>query len=132
MHALQQGSVAANTNEHVVKGDTDGSLLCIRKHRREQRNGIASSGPLSQDEVLRMLVRDSRYSRALSLHLCPGASAFHVFSRRRWSRFRPLDGAAVVTIGDQLQVIECIFLWLHTFDRMQDLMPVISCKKDTG
>ncbi|GJM93165.1 hypothetical protein PR202_ga09696 [Eleusine coracana subsp. coracana] len=103
MRALQQGSAAADTNEPVVRADTGGSLLCIRKHRREQRNGIASSGPLSQDEVLRMLVRESRYSRALALHLCPGALAFHVFSRRGWSRFRPLDGAAVITVGDQLQ-----------------------------
>ncbi|TVU35147.1 hypothetical protein EJB05_17018, partial [Eragrostis curvula] len=103
MHALQQGSAAADTTEPLAKEDTNGSLLCIRKHHREQRNDSGVSGPLSQDDVLRMLVRESRYSRALALHLCPTASAFQVFSRRGWSRFRPLDGAAVVTVGDQLQ-----------------------------
>jgi hypothetical protein len=104
MHALQQGSAATDTTEPLAKAQADGSLLCIRKH---QRNGSGATGPLSQDDVLRMLVHESRHSRALAVHLCPGASAFHVFSRRGWSRFRPLDGAAVVTVGDQLQVIEC-------------------------
>ncbi|OEL30987.1 hypothetical protein BAE44_0007996 [Dichanthelium oligosanthes] len=98
LHALQQGDEAA---EPLTKAaDANGSLLCIRKH---QRDGSSASGPVSQDDVLRMLVRSSRCSRALALHLCPRASAFHVFSRRGWSRFRPLDGAVVVTVGDRLQ-----------------------------
>ncbi|CAO2178306.1 unnamed protein product [Urochloa humidicola] len=102
LHALQeQGNEAAyDAADSLAKADAYGSLLCIRKH---QRDGSSASGPVSQDDVLRMLVRSSRCSRALALHLCPGASAFHVFSRRGWSRFRPLDGAAVVTVGDQLQ-----------------------------
>ncbi|CAL4974110.1 unnamed protein product [Urochloa decumbens] len=100
LHALQQGNEAADAAEPLAKADANGSLLCIRKHRRD---GSSASGPVSQDDVLRMLVRSSRCSRALALHLCPGASAFHVFSRRGWSRFRPLDGAVVVTVGDQLQ-----------------------------
>ncbi|CAO1945947.1 unnamed protein product [Urochloa humidicola] len=100
LHALQQGNEAAGAAEPLAKADANGSLLCIRKH---QRDGSSASGPVSQDDVLRMLVRSSRCSRALAVHLCPGASAFNVFSRRGWSRFRPLDGAAVVTVGDQLQ-----------------------------
>ncbi|KAL6616053.1 hypothetical protein ACP70R_038323 [Stipagrostis hirtigluma subsp. patula] len=99
-HALQQGTAA----EPLAKADTNGSLLCIRNHHRDQANGSGgASGPISHDDVLRMLVRSSRCSRALALHLCPGALAFHVFSQRGWSRFRPLDGAVVVTVGDQLQ-----------------------------
>lgn len=100
LHALQHASSAAA--ESLPKAEANGSLLCIRKHRL---GGSSASGPISQDDVLRMLVRSSRCSRALALHLCPGASAFHVFSRRGWSRFSPLDGALVVTVGDQLQVI---------------------------
>lgn len=102
LHALQHASSAAA--EPLAKAEANGSLLCIRKHRRGGGSACAS-GPISQDDVLRMLVRSSRCSRALALHLCPGASAFHVFSRRGWSRFSPLDGALVVTVGDQLQVI---------------------------
>ncbi|ONM38278.1 uncharacterized protein [Zea mays] len=98
LHALQHASSAAA--ESLPKAEANGSLLCIRKHRL---GGSSASGPISQDDVLRMLVRSSRCSRALALHLCPGASAFHVFSRRGWSRFSPLDGALVVTVGDQLQ-----------------------------
>ncbi|TKW16719.1 hypothetical protein SEVIR_5G317700v4 [Setaria viridis] len=100
LHALRQGNEAADAAEPMAKADANGSLLCIRKH---QRDGSSASGPVSQDDVLRMLVRSSRCSRALALHLCSGASGFHVFSRRGWSRFRPVDGAVVVTIGDQLQ-----------------------------
>ncbi|RLN22306.1 uncharacterized protein C2845_PM07G22700 [Panicum miliaceum] len=105
LHALQQGKEAADAAEPtLVKADASASLLCIRKH---QRDGSSASGPVSQDDVLRMLVRSSRCSCALTLHICPGASAFHVFSRRGWSRFRPLDGAVVVTFGDQLQAWSC-------------------------
>ncbi|PUZ54832.1 hypothetical protein GQ55_5G162800 [Panicum hallii var. hallii] len=105
LHALQQGKEAADAAEPTLaKADANASLLCIRKH---QRDGSSASGPVGQDDVLRMLVRSSRCSRALALHLCPGASAFHVFSRRSWSRFRPLNGAVVVTVGDQLQAWSC-------------------------
>ena len=108
LHALQQGNKeAADAAEATLaKADGNTSLLCIRKHRHD---GSSASGPVSQDDVLRMLVRSSRCSRALALHLCPGASGFHVFSRRGWSRFRPLDGAVVVTVGEQLQVTNASF-----------------------
>jgi hypothetical protein len=101
LHALQLQQASAA--EPLAKAEANGSLLCIREHRRS--GSSASGGPISQDDVLRMLVRSSRCSRALALHLCPGASAFHVFSRRGWSRFSPLDGALVVTVGDQPQVM---------------------------
>lgn len=103
MDVLQRSGAVAT--QSIAGADTNGSLLCIRKHRRRQddRSGGAS-GPIRHDDILRMLVRSSRCSRALALHLCPGASAFHIFSRRGWSRFRPMDGAVVVTVGDQLQV----------------------------
>nr|CAB3474224.1 unnamed protein product [Digitaria exilis] len=100
LDALRQGNEADDTAEPLAKAAANGSLLCIRKN-----HASSASGPVSQDDVLRMLVRSSRCSRTLALHLCPGASAFHVFSRRGWSRFRPLDGAIVVTVGDQLQSV---------------------------
>ncbi|KAF7023528.1 hypothetical protein CFC21_036028 [Triticum aestivum] len=97
--ALQRDSVGAT----MVRADRNGSQLCIRTHHGRQ----CDIGPItiSQDDILRMLIKSSRCPRALALHLCPGASTFHVFSRQRgWSRFRPLGGAVVVTVGDQLQV----------------------------
>ena len=107
LRALQHGKEAADAAEPTLaKADGNTSLLCIRKHRHD---GSSASGPVSQDDVLRMLVRSSRCSRALALHLFPGASGFHVFSRRGWSRFRPLDGAVVVTVGEQLQVTNASF-----------------------
>lgn len=105
LRALRQGNETTDTAEPLAKAAANGSLLCIRKNHAAS----SASGPVSQDDVLRMLVRSSRCSRALALHLCPGASAFHVFSRRGWSRFRPLDGAIVVTVGDQLQVRNASF-----------------------
>ncbi|KAF7037573.1 hypothetical protein CFC21_047922 [Triticum aestivum] len=104
MDALRD-SVGAT--DSLAGADTNGSLLCIRTHHRRQCDGGSGSvGPItiSQDAILRMLIKSSRRPRALALHLCPGASTFHVFSRQRGrSRFRPLGGAVVVTVGDQLQ-----------------------------
>lgn len=101
MDALQRDSVGATGSSLAARAaDGNGSLLCIRTHR-DRGSG---SGPISQDDILRMLIKSSRCPRALALHLCPGASTFHVFSRRGCSSFRPLDGAVVVTVGDQLQV----------------------------
>lgn len=112
MDALQRDSVGAGAADSLAAGDDrDGSsLLCIRTHHRKQRDGGSGSGPMtmtmSQEDVLRMLVRSSRCPRALALQLCPGASTFHVFSARRGcSGFRPLEGAVVVTVGDRLQVM---------------------------
>ncbi|KAF0906814.1 hypothetical protein E2562_013214 [Oryza meyeriana var. granulata] len=122
MDALQRDSAVAT--ESIAGADRNGSLLCIRKHRcrQDDRSGGAS-GPISHDNILRMLVRSSRCSRALALHLCPGASAFNIFSRRGWSRFRPLDGAVVVTVGDQLQVTRPIsFRLVPHFDSSKLLL----------
>lgn len=98
MDALQRDSVGAT--DSLARADSNGSLICIRSHHGKQCN----NGPISQDDLLRMLIKSSRCPQALALHLCPGASTFHVFSRQGWSSFRPLDGAVVVTVGDELQV----------------------------
>jgi hypothetical protein len=99
MDALQRDSGGAI--DSVAGADRNSSLLCIRTHHCKQRD---SGSPISQNDILRMLVKSSSRPRALALHLCPGASTFHIFSRRGCSSFRPLDGAVVVTVGDQLQV----------------------------
>uniref|UniRef100_J3L3Z4 Non-haem dioxygenase N-terminal domain-containing protein n=1 Tax=Oryza brachyantha TaxID=4533 RepID=J3L3Z4_ORYBR len=102
MDTLRRDGAVATATESVAGANRNDSLLCIRKHRcKHGDRGLG--GPISHDDILRMLVRSSRCSRALALHLCPGASAFNVFSQRGLSRFRPLDGAVVVTVGDQLQ-----------------------------
>jgi hypothetical protein len=99
MDALQRDSVGAI--DSLPGADRNSSLLCIRTHHGKQRD---SGSAISRDDILRMLIKSSRCPRALALHLCPGASTFHTFSRRGCSSFRPLDGAVVVTVGDQLQV----------------------------
>ena len=99
MEALQRDIVGAT--DSLAGADRNGSRLCIRTRHGEERD---HDGPISHGDVLRTLIKSSRCPRALALHLCPGASTFQVFSRRGWSSFRPLDGAVVVTVGDQLQV----------------------------
>ncbi|KAM0834983.1 hypothetical protein ACQ4PT_063229 [Festuca glaucescens] len=100
MDALQRDSVGAT--DSLARVDRNGtSLLCVRTHHGKQGD---SGSAVSQDDVLRMLIKSSRCPQDLALHLCPGASTFHVFSPRGCSSFRPLDGALVVTVGDQLQV----------------------------
>ncbi|KAM3351125.1 hypothetical protein ACQJBY_023246 [Aegilops geniculata] len=105
MDALRRDSVGAT--DSLAGADKNGSQLCIRTHHGRQCDGGSGSVGLitiSEDDILRMLIKSSRRPRALALHLCPVASTFHVFSRQRgWSRFRPLGGAVVVTVGDQLQ-----------------------------
>uniref|UniRef100_A0ACD5VJM5 Uncharacterized protein n=1 Tax=Avena sativa TaxID=4498 RepID=A0ACD5VJM5_AVESA len=101
MDTLQRDSVGAADSSLAIADRNGTSLLCIRTHHGKQ---CGSGSAISQDDILRTLINTSRCPRALALHLCPGASTFHVFSRRGCSSFRPLHGAVVVTVGDQLQV----------------------------
>uniref|UniRef100_A0ACD5VZF6 Uncharacterized protein n=1 Tax=Avena sativa TaxID=4498 RepID=A0ACD5VZF6_AVESA len=100
MDTLQRDSVGAADSSLAIADRNGTSLLCIRTHHGKQ---CGSGSAISQDDILRTLINTSRCPRALALHLFPGASTFHVFSRRGCSSFRPLDGAVVVTVGDQLQ-----------------------------
>lgn len=77
-------------------------VLCIYKHGRN----IPSEEWVSfmQSDIIRMLIRRTDYSHALCLHLCDGASEFHVYSKRGWMSFCPSRDAIVVTVGDQIQV----------------------------
>ncbi|XP_021749685.1 1-aminocyclopropane-1-carboxylate oxidase-like [Chenopodium quinoa] len=54
-------------------------------------------------DVIRMMIKGSDYSHALSLHVCDGSSEFHVYSKKGWISFTPLKKALIVTAGDQLQ-----------------------------
>ncbi|XP_021765339.1 1-aminocyclopropane-1-carboxylate oxidase-like [Chenopodium quinoa] len=54
-------------------------------------------------DVIRMMIKRSDYSHAVSLHVCDGSSEFHVYSKKGWISFTPLENALIVTAGDQLQ-----------------------------
>ncbi|XP_057518818.1 1-aminocyclopropane-1-carboxylate oxidase [Amaranthus tricolor] len=54
-------------------------------------------------DVIRMMINGSDYSHALSLHICDASSEFHVYSKKGWISFTPLQNALVVTAGDQIQ-----------------------------
>ena len=55
-------------------------------------------------DVIRMMIRGSDYSHALSIHVCEGSSEFHVYSKKGWVSFTPSPNALIVTAGDQVQV----------------------------
>uniref|UniRef100_A0A7C9E7X6 Non-haem dioxygenase N-terminal domain-containing protein n=2 Tax=Opuntia streptacantha TaxID=393608 RepID=A0A7C9E7X6_OPUST len=54
-------------------------------------------------DVIRMMIRGSDYSHALSIHVCEGSSEFHVYSKKGWVSFTPSPNALIVTAGDQVQ-----------------------------
>lgn len=62
--------------------------------------------------VIRMLIRGTDFSHALCLHVCDGASEFHVYSKKGWVSFNPDKGALIITAGDQIQVnFDPVFAW---------------------
>ncbi|XP_072994175.1 flavonol synthase/flavanone 3-hydroxylase [Typha latifolia] len=103
--------IASKIEETLLQAKGNGApLIPISGKQREQsvlhlhkhgKNDDCDEGV--KHEVLRMLLRSSSCSHALSLNLCGGASGFHIFSKRGWIRFCPMDKAIVVTLGDQLQ-----------------------------
>ncbi|KAL2940236.1 Gibberellin 3-beta-dioxygenase 4 [Bienertia sinuspersici] len=56
-------------------------------------------------DVIRMMIKGSDYSHALAFHMCDGSSEFHVYSKKGWISFVPLQNSLIVTAGDLIQVI---------------------------
>ncbi|XP_074287598.1 putative flavonol synthase 4 [Silene latifolia] len=84
-----------------MQHEKDGNICHIYKHP----HGIPIDQCMSslRCDVIRMMIRGSDYSHALSLHICDGSSEFHVYSKKGWTSFIPVDNALVVTCGDQIQ-----------------------------
>ncbi|XP_042496352.1 protein DMR6-LIKE OXYGENASE 1 [Macadamia integrifolia] len=100
------GSNLRNSTNGIesVKGlhENVGSICCLYKHCRNINAANKWLSSLKSD-ILRMLIKGSDYSHALCVHLCDGASDFHVYSKKGWMSFCPEKDAIIVTIGDQLQ-----------------------------
>ncbi|OVA20231.1 Non-heme dioxygenase N-terminal domain [Macleaya cordata] len=82
--------------------EIDGLVCCLYNHCRNFQAVRSSESSLRLD-VIRMLVNGSDNSHALGVHVCNGASEFHLYSKKGWISFCPNRDAIVVTIGDQIQ-----------------------------
>jgi hypothetical protein len=99
----QRRSICGND---MIQGQEVGSVCCLYKH---SRNVPADRWY----DVIRMLIRGTDFSHALCLHVCAGASEFHVYSKKGWVSFIPDKGALIITAGDQIQVnFDAVFAWL--------------------
>ncbi|XP_031255763.1 1-aminocyclopropane-1-carboxylate oxidase-like [Pistacia vera] len=88
-------------DEILEEHENVGSVCHIHKH---SHNILADFSSLRYD-VIRMLIRGVDYSHALCLHICDGASEFHVYSKKGWVSFCPDKDAILITAGDQIQAV---------------------------
>ncbi|XP_043706077.1 jasmonate-induced oxygenase 1 [Telopea speciosissima] len=92
---------STNGTESLEGQENVGSICCLYRHCR---NNAANQWLSSlKSDIIRMLIKGSDYSHALCVHICEGASDFHVYSKKGWMSFCPEKDAIIVTIGDQLQ-----------------------------
>ena len=63
-------------------------------------------------DVIRMMIKGSDYSHALAFHVCDESSEFHVYSKKGWISFVPLQNSLIVTAGDLIQVILLTYMSL--------------------
>ncbi|XP_027337302.1 1-aminocyclopropane-1-carboxylate oxidase [Abrus precatorius] len=96
-----EGDVA-DMGDHI-HGHELGTLCCVSKHCRDNANDRWANS-LKYD-VIRMLIRGIDYSHSLCLHVCNGSSEFHVYSKKSWLSFCPEEGALIITVGDQTQIL---------------------------
>ncbi|KAK3426676.1 hypothetical protein EUGRSUZ_F03071 [Eucalyptus grandis] len=85
-------------------GADTGTMCCILKHSKNVLDDDRWASSLRYD-VIRMMIRGADYSHALCLHLCDGASEFHVYSKKGWVSFCPDKHSLIVTVGDQFQAL---------------------------
>ncbi|XP_057773132.1 LOW QUALITY PROTEIN: gibberellin 3-beta-dioxygenase 4 [Salvia miltiorrhiza] len=97
---LEQHSLKKFSAENGLPEEQEsaGKVWCIEKHGRK----MGGDHSLRYD-VIRMLIKGSEFSHALSLHLWSGTTDFHVYSKKGWVSFFPARNSIVVTIGDKLQ-----------------------------
>ncbi|KAL5822740.1 hypothetical protein ACOSQ4_020640 [Xanthoceras sorbifolium] len=97
-NAMRKSTYGDHEHENV------GSVCYLYRHDRNNIPEDRRANSLQYD-VIRMLVRGVDISHSLSLHVCDGASEFHVYSKKGWVSFCPDKDALVVTAGDQLQAL---------------------------
>ncbi|XP_030525592.2 flavanone 3-dioxygenase 2 [Rhodamnia argentea] len=85
-------------------GAGTGTMCCLLKHSKNVLDDDRWASSLRYD-VIRMLIRGADYSHALCLHVCDGASEFHVYSKKGWVSFCPDKRSLIVTVGDQFQAL---------------------------
>ncbi|KAI6690083.1 hypothetical protein NL676_026911 [Syzygium grande] len=85
-------------------GASIGTVCCILKHSKNVLDDDRWASSLRYD-VIRMLIRGADYSHALCLHMCDGASEFHVYSKKGWVSFCPDKHSLIITVGDQFQTL---------------------------
>ncbi|RZC51375.1 hypothetical protein C5167_019795 [Papaver somniferum] len=93
--------------ENTNLTDKDGLICCMHKHCKninlDTGNARLCENSLKSD-VIRMLVKGSDYSHALSVHVFDASSSdFNLYSKKGWVSFCPSRNALVVTVGDQIQ-----------------------------
>ncbi|KAI3845138.1 hypothetical protein MKX03_019805 [Papaver bracteatum] len=93
--------------ENTNLTDKDGLVCCMYKHCKNMNldtgNARLCENSLKSD-VIRMLVKGSDYSHALSVHVFDASSSdFNLYSKKGWVSFCPTRNALVVTVGDQIQ-----------------------------
>ncbi|RZC50207.1 hypothetical protein C5167_018631 [Papaver somniferum] len=93
--------------ENTNLTNKDGLFCCMYKHCKninlDTGNARLCENSLKSD-VIRMLVKGSDYSHALSVHVFDASSSdFNLYSKKGWVSFCPSRNALVVTIGDQIQ-----------------------------
>ncbi|KAK9229011.1 hypothetical protein WN944_021968 [Citrus x changshan-huyou] len=101
LQVVRENSERKSMNGNCMEQEQEnvGSVCYLYRHCRDVP---ADSSSLRYD-VIRMLIRGVDFSHALCLHICDGASEFHVYSKKGWVSFTPDKDAIVITAGDQIQ-----------------------------
>ncbi|WCJ40857.1 downstream target of AGL15-4 [Euphorbia peplus] len=102
--------IVEENSETVIKierKDMTDSVCYFQKHKHRY-NGVScdKKGNSLGYEVIRMLIRGTHNSHALSLHLWDASqfTDFHVYSKKGWLSFTPHKRAIILTLGDQTQI----------------------------
>lgn len=107
----ERKSMNGNCMEQEQEQENVGSVCYLYKHCRD----VPADSSSLRCDVIRMLIRGVDFSHALCLHICDGASEFHVYSKKGWVSFVPDKDAVVITTGDQIQVL-MLKKQLHNID----------------
>ncbi|KAI3935813.1 hypothetical protein MKX01_032997 [Papaver californicum] len=95
----------AKENTNMI--NKDGLVCCMYKHCKNinlDTGNVRLCENSLRSDVVRMLVKGSDYSHALSVHVFDASSSdFNLYSKKGWVSFCPSKNALVVTVGDQIQ-----------------------------
>ncbi|KAI3945283.1 hypothetical protein MKX01_035044 [Papaver californicum] len=96
----------AKENTNVIN-NKEGLVCCMYNHCKNinlDTGNVRLCENSLRSDVIRMLVKGSDYSHALSVHVFDASwSDFNLYSKKGWVSFCPSRNALVVTVGDQIQ-----------------------------